>query len=933
LRHWPTFFAGAVCVVLLVAAIDIERSQRKLAAVSEERLVASEQSVASDIARIHGQLQKDAARLAGSPEVESYFVNLDLGMSRLYGLNANLEFIETLFRKNVSASSPSLEKPFQRIALFDGAGELLATSRSAGDWAAYRIDRSAETPRIDAADRTIQIRTDVVVRGRSRGTLVAIANIGLLSLPIRPGTAADRDLRFVLFGDGQIVQDQFGNPVTDAVLLSLVSRLLEERTPVIRTLSPDGPFGNMLGVIVQVPGTPVSLMSLTPRTAEHSALARDNTGAFLIALAIVILVATLVVSKMERRAARLQTEFEMSQKHRANLQRKNTELSDEMYRRQMIARDLKAKSEELDRINADLRIAATAFETQEGMVVLDLKGGILRANAAFSRLVEGEPETLPGRNLKDIVSADGSQQGSFLNSIGQGTPWKGDVSVPGGGDVAVSRWLTLSPVRNDDDETTHQIGTFYDLSDIRQAEDQIRTLAFYDQLTGLPNRPLLTDRTVQAMRINAQSGEFGAIMFIDLDRFKKLNDTLGHDVGDKLLKQVGSRISAEISQDSTVARFGGDEFVVLAPNLKTDQEREAVFLAEDVADRILGSFDRPFQLDGYEHTCSASIGIALFSGQFETLEDVLKRADIAMYEAKGAGRNTIRFFDPEMQRVVAEEASLETDIRAAVETGGFRLQFQPQVNAAGWVVGAEVLLRWPHPSRGFVSPAEFVPIAEKTGLIVPIGNWVMQTAFERLVDWGKDDCFGNLDLSINVSATQLHNAEFVETVLAAIKHSGARPERVKLEITESLLVRNMDEAIRKMDVLQDHGIRFSLDDFGTGYSSLSYLKQLPLDQLKIDQSFVRGLPGDGDDAAIAEMVVALGRTLGLNVIAEGVETEDQRAFLEGIGCDQFQGYLFGKPMAITRFDEFVRATNRNIRVEDANVRNPLVSTMRKANSI
>ncbi|TCO72787.1 putative bifunctional diguanylate cyclase/phosphodiesterase [Rhodovulum euryhalinum] len=907
LRHWPSLVACALAAVLLIAAWQVESSARKLAAVSQERLLDSERSVAVDVSRMHRRFRDAAKGLARSREIENYFVNLDLGMSRLYGLNANLKFIETLLRYHVATTGDGADVAFRHIALFGADGELLAASGPAEVWAGEREGAPIYAPGIDVARGTQRTSVNVVIKGKLRGTLVAIADLKGLSRPIRPRSSEDRDLRFILFASGDYVQDGAGKQVENVDLLSLVSQLPDERPSIVTTLPRDGPFGNRISIVVDVPGAPFTLLTLKPRTEAFAGLYKDNTGLFLFALAAVILVATLVVSRMGLRAERLQTVYEMSRKHHATLQRKNAELSDEISRRHIIELDLKSKSEELDRTNESLRIAATAFESQEGMAVLDMSGRILQVNTALARLAGCNPDNLLGLLFSEIVDDEENESVELSRALREGHPWKGDVCVCAGMGVGASRWLTLSPVLGDEGRATNMIGTFYDVSDRKQAERQIKKLAFYDQLTGLPNRPLLTDRTVQAMRANAVSGEFGALLFIDLDQFKRLNDTLGHDVGDKLLKVVAERISLQISEDATVARFGGDEFVVLLPGLKTDADRDAVFLAEEMADRILGIFEEPFQLDGYAHSCSASIGIAFFSTPLESFDEVLKRADIAMYEAKGAGRNLVRFFDPEMQRVVAEEASLEADLRTAVDHGEFELHFQPQVTASGQVIGAEVLLRWPHKVRGLVSPAEFVPIAEKTGLIVPIGTWVLRRAVGILADWARNDALAMMKLSINVSAAQLHGAGFVETVLGAIDASGARPECLKLEITESLLVRNIGDAIQKMSALQSRGILFSLDDFGTGYSSLSYLKLLPLDQLKIDQSFVRDLPEDGNDAAIAEMVVALGRTLGLNVIAEGVETIGQKEFLQEIGCDQYQGYLFGKPMPLDQFEAFARA--------------------------
>lgn len=907
LRHWPSVIACALAAVLLIAAWQVASTNARLAAVSKERVIERERDLASNVSQVFGRYRKDAELLARAREIENYFVNLDLGMSRTYGLNLNLEFIDSFLRAHVGRRGERTDTAFRSIALYDEKGEILASTNPSAAWVPVRANSQGDTTEIDTANRTLRTSVDVLVKGRSRGTLVATADLSRLSVPLRPVLTMDHDLRFVVFKSGELIQIATGNAVNSLDLRTLLSELPDQRPSIFSTLPQNGQFSDMFLVAVDIPDSPFSLLTLKEKTELFSDINRDHTAAFLGVLALVILAATFVVFRMGLRAERLQTIYEMARKHQAALQHKNVELSAEISHRQIVEHDLKTKSEELDRTNENLKIAATAFESQEGMAVLDMGGRILRVNAALARLMGCEPNSLLGRLFEEMI-VDEEAGGLGLNTaLREGCPWKGDVRTKAVSAAGASLWFTLSPVMSDKGLPTSMIGTFYDVSDRRKAERQIKRLAFYDQLTGLPNRHLATDRTIQAMRTNAQSGEFGALLFIDLDQFKRLNDTLGHDVGDKLLKAVADRISRRLGGDSTVARFGGDEFVVLLPTLKTVIERDAALLAEHAAELVLRIFKQPFQLEGYEHNCSTSIGIALFSAPLETFDDILKRADIAMYEAKGAGGNVIRFFDPEMQRVVREEVSLDADLRTAVDRGEFEFHLQPQINRFGTVVGAEVLLRWPHPVRGLVSPGVFIPIAEKSGLIVPLGNWVLDCAAKVLSNWAAKELFSDINLSINVSANQLHSEDFVETVLGAIERHGARPRRLKLEITESLLVNNLDDAIRKMTALQQHEILFSLDDFGTGYSSLSYLKQLPLDQLKIDRSFVSDLPQNKNDAAIAEMIVALGRTLGLHVIAEGVETEEQKGFLEGIGCDQFQGYLFGVPMPLDQFEEFVSA--------------------------
>ena len=444
-----------------------------------------------------------------------------------------------------------------------------------------------------------------------------------------------------------------------------------------------------------------------------------------------------------------------------------------------------------------------------------------------------------------------------------------------------------------------------DITERQQAEDQIRNLAFYDPLTQLPNRRLLMDRLHVTLATSNRHQRLAALLFVDLDNFKTLNDTLGHHQGDLLLQQVATRLVACVRESDTCARLGGDEFVVVLEDLGADL-LEAATQAETIGKKILTALNQSYPLGvSWQHS-TPSIGITLFGrGDDESINEPLKRADLAMYQAKAAGRNTLRFFDPQIQADVEARSALETSLRHSVEQRNFVLYYQPQVAGAHEVTGAEALVRWLHPERGMVSPAEFIPLAEETGLILPLGQWVLESACQQLARWAHHPQRGQLTLAVNVSERQFRQTDFVEQVLATLRHTGARADRLKLELTEGLLVTQFDDVIAKMSALKAHGVRFSLDDFGTGYSSLAYLKRLPLDQLKIDQSFVRDILVDPNDAAIANMVVVLAQSLGLTVIAEGVETEAQRAFLASQGCYRYQGYLFSRPLPLHDFEDWL----------------------------
>ena len=431
----------------------------------------------------------------------------------------------------------------------------------------------------------------------------------------------------------------------------------------------------------------------------------------------------------------------------------------------------------------------------------------------------------------------------------------------------------------------------------KRAEEKITRLAFFDVLTGLPNRRLLMDRLQQALAVSARDRSAGALLFIDLDNFKDLNDSQGHDVGDLLLKEVAARIETCLREVDTVARLGGDEFIVMLQSLGPDLAQAAA-QAEVVAQKILAALNQTYMLRTLEHHSTPSIGITLFEDHIQTVDELLKQADLAMYESKAAGRNTLRFFDPEMQAMVAQRTELDSDLRLGLRRGELVLYYQPVVDAHRRVTGMEALVRWRHPAKGLVPPADFIPMAEQSGLILPLGDWVMETACLQLAQWARLGATSNLTMAVNVSARQFRRPDFVQRVEALLETTGAKAPLLKLELTESLLLSDVQDAVRKMTELGARGVKFSLDDFGTGYSSLTYLKMLPLEQLKIDQSFVRDVLTDANDAAIARTVLALGHSLGLSVVAEGVETAGQLEFLLQHGCTQFQGYLFGRPVPI-----------------------------------
>jgi diguanylate cyclase (GGDEF)-like protein/PAS domain S-box-containing protein len=468
-------------------------------------------------------------------------------------------------------------------------------------------------------------------------------------------------------------------------------------------------------------------------------------------------------------------------------------------------------------------------------------------------------------------------------------------------------WVELEvvSVQATAEEITHWVAVGRDITQRKTAEDMIRHLAFYDALTDLPNRQLLLDRLQQALAASARSGQHGALMFIDLDNFKVLNDTLGHHMGDQLLQKVAARLTKSVRKTDMVARLGGDEFVVMVDDLSTDPDA-AAFKARALAEKVLNTLREPFQLTGHQHFATPSIGVTSFTGQQSDVGELLKQADLAMYQAKSLGRNTLCFFDPNMQATVSANATVGSDLRVALNEQQFVVYYQPQVDRVGVITGVEALVRWQHPQRGLMTPADFIPVAEDTGLILPLGQWVLETACEQLAAWADRAQTANLSIAVNVSVRQFRHPDFVDMVMAAITRTGIRPHKLKLELTESLLADRMEITIDKMGMLKALGVTLSLDDFGVGYSSLSVLKRLPLDQLKIDKGFVADVLTDPNDAAISRAIIALAQSLSLQVVAEGVETQEQRDFLAYQGCDQFQGHLFAKPLPIEALDALLQ---------------------------
>jgi diguanylate cyclase (GGDEF)-like protein/PAS domain S-box-containing protein len=554
------------------------------------------------------------------------------------------------------------------------------------------------------------------------------------------------------------------------------------------------------------------------------------------------------------------------------------------------------------RSQADLRLAAIAFNSLEAMAITDAKQVILRVNSAFTRITGYSASEACGQVVGRLLRS-GRHDAEFYRAMWQQLTahrhWQGEVWNRRKDGEIYPEWLSITAVVGDHGDVANYVAVFTDITQKKLAEETIHNLAFYDPLTELPNRRLMRDRLEQLRSSHTSPGQVAAVLFIDLDKFKELNDTRGHDIGDALLVEVSCRLRSCVRANDTVSRQGGDEFVVILSDLNPSPQ--AGHDVAVIAEKIRAALARPYDLLGIPWHCTASIGICMFDGAQDALDEVLKRADIAMYEAKRAGRNAVRFYDPATHAAIQLRTGIEADLRDAMALQQLTLHFQPQVDADHKTVGAEVLLRWSHPVRGPVSPADFIPVAEETDLILPIGQWVLLEACRQLRDWAGNPLTSRLQLSVNVSARQFRQPDFVAQVRRALEESGADPYLLKLELTETLVLVSIEDTLSKMKDIRALGVRFAIDDFGTGQSSLAYLTKLSLDQLKIDQAFVAGMLDSHTDGVIVQTMIGMARTLGLDVIAEGVETLEQLAFLKSSGCYCYQGYLFGRPVPLGAF--------------------------------
>lgn len=561
-------------------------------------------------------------------------------------------------------------------------------------------------------------------------------------------------------------------------------------------------------------------------------------------------------------------------------------------------------SNELLKHEESLRIAATAFQTHEAIMITDAKANIVRVNDAFTQITGFSEHDVLGKNPRLLSS--GKHGTHFYQTIWQSIVdtgnWSGEIwNRRKNGDL-FPEWQTISAVRDNQGIITHYVSFFSDITDFKNSKKQVEELAYYDSLTNLPNRRLLYTHLAQELNNAKNNQRIGALLFMDLDRFKNINDSLGHSVGDALLIEVAERLKSSVNEHTTAIRLGGDEFIVLlaAQNDTLPHLEEHIC---QLADNIINQINQPYLIAEHELYISTSIGITLYTDDDDSVDLILKRADTAMYYAKDAGRNTYRFYQQRMQEIADARLNLEKNLRKALERNEFSIEYQPQSSFTGKIIGAEALIRWQQAEQGDISPNVFIPIAEETGLIIDIGNWVIKTVCQQINQWDKEN-ITVAHVSINISPKQFHRADFVSSILQMVKQYDIKPDRLLLEITEGVFLENIEDALIKMNALREQGFSFSIDDFGTGYSSLSYLSRLPFDQLKIDQSFVNNLMNNHHNIAIVQAIIVMADGLKLNLIAEGVETNKQLNFLSEYGCHYFQGYYFSRPLTVEKFKQY-----------------------------
>lgn len=896
-QRWVLLAGALLLVYVAVLLSNAYQSQEQLRLAAESRLLVESGQKSAVLSDFLTEQENFAVNLAAGAEIQNYLTNKALGMSLRYGLGTNLFSIEESFRRKL-VSARSLGVPtYERFLYLDASGVVVIDT-----------DPSAPKPPLPAPDEARPLRVfepeggllittaPVSYRGTPSGSVVTISRLDVLS---RFLTSASNDLglRQMLISDtGRALSAPDGitlSPAAAGFLSRLTPDVLSKVSSMPEVPSPGGTLVDLdLGVRTPIAGSPLSLVTLLPESVLYGHITSRLFLFLASSVPVMLVLGSLVIFRMRERTQRLEADMVESNRNRDELRDRNDLLTIEVRRRETLERDLRESEE---------RYRTYIEHAPVGIYVTNANGEFVLVNPATSTMVGYEKGDMLGMNIGELfASGVPGEHVVFLNNVRRSGSQEREIRLRRRDGTALVAYLRAIALPGG-----MILGFCMDVTQRKIAEEQIHNLAFYDPLTTLPNRRLLMDRLRRSM--TGRNLKFGALLMLDLDNFKNLNDTLGHDMGDRLLIEVAKRLRDSVREEDTVSRLGGDEFVVILENLGSEVSAAAL-LAEKIAQNVHRTLSQPYDLGkgSPPYISTQSIGVAVFRGGDVTVEGLLKHADVALYDAKNAGRNTIRFFNPEMQAAINSSTRMIAALRQALTDNELQLYYQPQVNMDGLVVGAEALLRWVPAQGDIIMPGQFVPLAEESGLIVPIGNWIIEQSFLQLNRWQQNPQTRALTLAINVSSRQFHQPDFVERICAGIERYGIDPTRIKLELTESVVLERVDDVIERMKQLRGRGVNFSLDDFGTGYSSLSYLKLLPINQVKIDQSFVRDLTTDPNDATIVRAILAMSLSLGLSVMAEGVETAEQCEFLLAHGCTNFQGYLFGKPLPIDQFEQVRR---------------------------
>ena len=897
-RTFSVLFFVALFFYILVLLLYSVQSQEKLKSVAEERFYIETKNTANILGNFLEEQKNLVETVATGNEIENYLVNQSLGMSLEYGLNVNLYSIKSSFDKKVTNLKWFDEPIYQRIVFLDENDKVLVDTQqktSSTDFPPLSQD-PANTFQVDGKNQQLIFQAPVIYRGLSKGRVITVANLNLLFKSLQINKIDPELHQLFIFNTNQILyknadeiiqqaQDQIPNlPIEKLEPFQTGYNFLQGST--LKSAMRDSLFvlkNNICGDNFQ-------LITVVTSDRIFGKLS-SNVFLYIASLVpIIILIGLLSYFRMRKKTQELETNFELSSKNINTLSDANTMLANEISRRIVLENDLR---------ESEVRYRTYIEHAPEGILVVDYRYNIVDVNPSLCKLLGLEKKNLIGFTIGALTSLENKSDFTvqFKNIIHNKKDIEELVFITAT-DAKILMQLKTISLPND------LVMSFcVDITQKKEDEENIHQLAYYDALTGLPNRRLLQDRLRQALNTSKRDKQYVVLMMLDMDDFKSLNDTLGHDVGDMLLTMVASRLSANMREIDVVARIGGDEFVVIAQQLGSNLNK-ALIEAKKIANKLIQEISQPYPLEKnkplYYMTCS--FGLTLFKGGELSTETLIKQADLALYQAKNDGRNNYKFFDPTMQEAIHERSKMESAMRTAIEKNQMRLYCQPMVNHAGNLVGGEILLRWFLDGQETpVMPNDFIPLAESSALIIPIGDWVIEQSLQYLKKWQSVESAKHLKLSINLSARQFLQPSFVQNIKSLVEQYGVDPKLIKLELTESSIIQKLEEVIPKLNELNEFGIQFSLDDFGTGFSSLAYLKILPISQVKIDQSFVRDISTDANDAAIVSAIVAICQSLDLEVVAEGVENQSQIDFLYEKGCHLYQGFHFGKPVPIDHF--------------------------------